>query len=88
MIMIHAIKTESKSIFSDYPHQSDYLSAYSGDDEEQAVQSTNISASLIGSSKKLLKKLLPLESKSFIDGQRQLLDYSFSNSRFYKRWYP
>lgn len=88
MIMIHAIKTESKSIFSDYPHQSDYLSAYSGEDDEQSVQSTNISASLIGSSKKLLKKLLSLESKSFIDGQRQLLDYSFSNSRFYKRWYP
>lgn len=84
MIMIHAIKTESKSVFSNYPHQSDYLTAYSGDDEEQSVQSS----SLIGSSKKLLKKLLPLESKSFIDGQRQLLEFSFSNSRFYKRWYP
>jgi SAM-dependent methyltransferase len=88
MIMIHAVKTESKSIFSDYPHQSDYLSAYSGEDGVHSEQSNDSSTSLIGSTKKLLKKLIPSESKSFIDGQRQLLDFSFSNNRFYKRWYP
>jgi SAM-dependent methyltransferase len=90
MIMIHAIKTEAKPIFIDYPHQSDYLSAYDESVDESSLSdpSPSIYASLINLSKKLLKKLLPLEYKSFIDGKRQLLSYSFSNRQFYKRWYP
>jgi SAM-dependent methyltransferase len=88
MIMVHAIKTETKSIFTDYPIQSDYLSAYSSSVNEPSVQSNHIYASFFYLFKQLLKKLLPLQYKNFIDGKRQLLLFSFSNNQFYKRWYP
>ncbi|MEN9519338.1 MAG: hypothetical protein RLZZ381_1926 [Cyanobacteriota bacterium] len=88
MIMVHAIKTERKSVFTNYPIQSDYLSAYSNRVNQPSVQVNNIYTSFLNLLKKFLKKLLPLQYKSFIDGKRQLLLFSFSNNRFYKRWYP
>lgn len=74
MIMVHAIKTETKHVFANCPIQSDYASIYDG-------KVNNTYASL-----KFLLNLLPLWWKNLIIGKYQLLLYSFSNRRFYKRW--
>jgi len=76
MIMVHAIKTENKPAFANFPIQSDYTSIYDG-------KVNNTHARLKG-----FLNLLPLQCKNFIIGKYQLLLYSFLNRRFYKRWRP
>lgn len=89
MIMVHAIKTETKPVFAKYPIQSDYASIYDGNVNNAPVRHTDTSIyALLKKSSKKLFILLPLQWKNFIVGKRQLLLYSFSNRHFYKRWYP
>jgi SAM-dependent methyltransferase len=88
MIMVHAIKTETKTVFADCPLQSDYASIYSGNNDASVRLTNTTSYALLT---KLLKKcfsLLPSQCKRYITGRRQLLSYSFLNRRFYKRWHP
>ena len=89
MIMVHAIRTETKSVFAEYPIQSDYASRY--DDYENKASGRRIdipSHALLNKLAIMFLNLLPLQYKNFIIGKGQLLHYSFSNRRFYKRWYP
>lgn len=85
MIMVHAIRTEVKSVFADYPIQSDYASIYNGNINNTYNRRIDIS------SHALLRKIfdfLPLRCRNFIMGKYQLLFYTLSNKSFYKRWYP
>jgi len=89
MIMIHAIKTETKPVFADYPIQSDYLLEYNGDVNNAPVRRTN--PAIYGLLKRVFWKcvsLLPSQCEKYITGRRQLSQFSFSNGHFYRRWYP
>lgn len=89
MMMVHAKKTETKPLFTQYPIQSDYSSRHHAD--EQPSLGVSGPQSLIGALRQLARRglhLLPSSCQSWINGQRQLRHYSFSNTNFYKRWYP
>jgi SAM-dependent methyltransferase len=89
MIMVHAIRTETKHVFADYPIQSDYILEY--DRTAKTASDRIIKISAYSFMKELVRKFfyhLPFQCKNYILGKRQLLRYSFSNRRFYKRWYP
>ncbi len=88
-MMVHAIRTEAKPLFADYPIQSDYASRLLGNVKNGPNRSGNAAA--YGFSKTWIKKIfrhLPLPLKNYLYGNYQLLRYSFSNKRFYKRWKP
>jgi len=89
VMMVHAVRTETKCVFADYPIQSDYASTYEGNVSDGCDRgvNVNIQASFRTSARRLFS-LLPLRFKNFIIGRHQLHAYSFSNRRFYKRWYP
>lgn len=81
MMMVHALRTEIKPIFSKYPIQSDYISTY---ERHQSKETQQASSSI----KTILKKLfykLPQCMKNLLEGKRQLVKYSFKNRLFYKR---
>lgn len=90
VMMVHAIKTDkNKSIFADYPIQSDYSSIYGGKDNSKAVRLSNTPIyTFVNNSLNLLYNILPLQYKDLIKGNLQQIRYSFLNRRFYKRWYP
>jgi hypothetical protein len=86
---VHARKTATKPLFKQYPIQSDYSSLHHA--SEQPSSGVPGSRPLIGALRQLARRglhLLPSSCQSWINGQRQLRHYSFSNRNFYKRWYP
>lgn len=87
LIMVHAVKTESKAIFESFPIQSDYASMH----EDFATGITSEENNTNKHKESFAKKLhnnLPLKLKNFISGQLQLSRYSFSNKEFYRKWDP
>ncbi len=81
-IMIHAIRTELKPIFSSPPMQSDYLTMY--ENKNKQLENNFIKTHL----KNLLKKIffhLPLQSRNYILGIRELHTNTFSNKQFFKK---
>jgi len=81
-IIVHAVRTEVKPIFSKYPIQSDYLATYNQANNQQ------IEISFKNFPKYLIKKYfpyLPLSLKNYIQGKRELFINSFSNKRFFKK---
>ncbi len=89
IIMVHAIRTETKSVFADYPIQFDYAAIYGGNLNNASDR--RINTSLYDFLGKLAIKFcnhLPLQCKNYIIGRYQLLSYSLLNRRFYKKWYP
>jgi SAM-dependent methyltransferase len=89
MIMIHAKRIEIKPVFATYPIQSDNMSIY--DNNSSSAPDQRINTSILTLMKGVARKFvnrLPLRAQNYIEGKRQLLRYSFSNKRFYKRWYP
>ena len=86
MIMVHAVRTDIKPIFSRFPIQSDYEFLY------ETKTKSGTSSSSLKSLTKLIRKsaygYLPAGIKNSMTGWLQLRRYSFSNKRFYTRWYP
>lgn len=83
MLMVHATRTEIRSVFANFPIQSDYRSIYDGNMDN--AHGRRVTISVHAFLKELAGKLLPLPFKNYINGRRQLRLYSFSNKRFYKR---
>lgn len=87
MMMVHAVRTESKPVFDRFPIQSDYASLYQqGTAPEAATGSRGLR--WLKSIARQCFKVLPPHFKQAIDGKRQLWNYSIKNKKFYKRWYP
>jgi hypothetical protein len=88
-MMIHAVRTELKPIFSNFPIQSDYQSTYESVlPKEFDRRPSSMQPSFTKIFGKKLLGLLPTSFSNFLIGNRQLWHYSFSNKRFYKRWRP
>lgn len=89
MMMVHAVRTDIRSIFNNYPIQSDYKSIYdtkvNNASDQHVITSLN---PLLKETAQKIVDLLPLKYKNFIYGIHQLWINSFSNKGFYKRWYP
>ncbi len=86
-IMVHAIRTDTRPIFQEFPIQSDYKAQYArhaqGDNDERG--------GLTGALNALALKAfahLPSQFEDYVRGKRQLWRCSVSNRRFYTRWYP
>lgn len=79
-IMAHAIRTEIKPVFAQFPIQSDYAAMHQG---VTSLEDKQLKAFL----KKCLK-FLPRRWRNFLRGKRQLLVNSLSNRSFYKKWFP
>ncbi|MBI5431127.1 MAG: hypothetical protein HY938_11830 [Nitrosomonadales bacterium] len=86
MMMVHAVKTETRPVFSRYPIQSDYLLEY--DKNAANKNANNAVMGSMGKTAQNLLNLLPVHLRNLIVGKRQLWRYSFSNKSFYKRWHP
>jgi len=86
MMMVHAKRTAVKPLFVASPIQSDYQSEYNKF-TESSEQSANAKKSMRDVAKKIYKSL-PLRVQYFLRGNYQRKSFSFSNRRFYKRWYP
>ena len=86
MIMIHAVRSEIKPIFHEFPMQSDYISQYaSADSAGDGVVKRK------GGIRGLLRAIywrMPLSFHYFCTGIRQMYSFSFLNSRYYQRWKP
>ncbi|SRR6266567_3110026 len=78
-IMVHAIRTEIKPIFSTMPIQSDYLAIYNIQNEH--LENKTIKTFL----RYLIKKIPFLSFRNYIMGKIQLYTSAFSNKQFYKR---
>jgi len=86
-MMVHAVRTESKALFAEYPIQSDYASRGDGGATETGGRADG--RPFLASLKKVARKCfdrLPLRWRQFITGRYQLSCYSFSNRDFYERW--
>ena len=89
MMMVHATRTEAKSILVAPPIQSDYSSIYAIDvAPTEPTQHGNAVFRAIRSAARSVFRSLPSRCQNVVNGYRQLRHYSFSNRRFYKRWYP
>jgi len=89
MMMVHAVKTQSKPVFEQFPIQSDYASLY----QQGVAASSQVSggSGMVNWLKAIARrcfKVLPPHFKQAVDGQRQLWNYSIANKKFYRRWYP
>lgn len=81
-IMVHAVRTEIKPVFSAFPIQSDYLATYNS--KHKQLEDNSIKSHL----KYFIKRYsfyLPLPLKNYILGKYELYTYAFSNKQFYKR---
>lgn len=94
LIMVHALRTEIKPVFNEYPIQSDYAVMHAIH-KAQASESTNPSAPMISTTTlfRLVKRTLravhrrlPQRWQNTIEGKRQLRRYSLSNRSFYRKW--
>ena len=86
MMMAHAVRTEIKPIFSQYPIQSDYSARHSGQSKlAESREGPGRMERARNLARKILKRL-PAVFKNTLDGYRQLWQYSFANRRFYQRW--
>ncbi len=84
---VHAIKTETRSLFSNPPIQSDYTTKYA----EYLKGNSNLSKEKTTIKRRIVRwtlNILPQKVKDYLIGKRQLINYSFSNKSFFKRWYP
>jgi hypothetical protein len=88
MIMVHAVRTEIKPIFTSYPIQSDYQSIYEDKVNDASRHTINTSKTLVKGFLQKIINLLPMQYRNFIYGVRQLRNNSFSNRGFYKKWHP
>lgn len=86
MMMVHAVKRESKTPFASFPIQSDYASRFGGE-SEGSTPDKGVTG-LLKSIARPCFRWLPERCRNYITGQRQLRNYSFSNRRFYNRWDP
>lgn len=84
VMLIHAIKTEDKEVFEEFPIQSDYLEIYNSFASRLVTQDKK---QFKEKAKYILSKM-PIFVKNYIIGNFQLYRYSFSNKHSYKRWYP
>ncbi|MDD5217679.1 MAG: hypothetical protein PHN49_10625 [Candidatus Omnitrophica bacterium] len=86
-IMVHAVRTDLVPLFSVYPIQSDYQMIYHAKHRNESKQNRS---SFIKTFFKLLIKTIsryiPVRFRNNLKGKRQLLNYSFSNRQFYKKW--
>ena len=83
---VHAIKTETRSLFSKNPIQSDYTTKYA----EYLKGNSNLSKEKTTIKKRIIRwilNILPQRVKNYLIGKRQLINYSFSNKSFFKRWH-
>jgi SAM-dependent methyltransferase len=86
LMNVHAIKTETRSLFSKNPIQSDYTTKYA----EYLKDNSNLSKEKTTIKKRIIRwilNILPQRVKNYLIGKRQLINYSFSNKNFFKRWY-
>lgn len=88
MMMVHAVKSESKPVFDRFPIQSDYASLYQQGESSPASSSGSRGLMWLKSIARRCFKVLPPHFKQSVDGVRQLRNYSINNKRFYKPWYP
>jgi SAM-dependent methyltransferase len=89
MMMVHATKTATVPLFAKSPIQSDYATAYQSGDKR--ADATPTSRSVYQACRRLARacyRALPIRWQHYVDGQRQLRHYSFSNKLFYQRWDP
>ena len=87
MMIVHAIKRESKPPFVSFPLQSDYASRF------QIAQGTSSAdsrppAGLTRNLARTIYRWLPAGLRNRIVGFRQLREYSLSNRRFYRPYDP
>jgi hypothetical protein len=109
-MLVHAVKTRSQELFSDYPIRSDYAMEHAdyamahgagGDPagEHQIDEDTGGASysrpwrspahtGLGAFGRWVVRERLPLRMRNRIYGNSELRQYSLSNTRFYRRWYP
>lgn len=88
MMMVHAVKTESKPVFDRFPIQSDYAALYQQQTAPQAHAGGSRGLMWLKSLARRCFRVLPPHFKQALDGERQLWNYSIHNKNFYKPWYP
>jgi hypothetical protein len=89
MMMVHAIRTESKPPFASSAIQSDYSAIYAA--APASSDPTEERRSIAGSIKNVAKSIyhrLPVRWQNFVNGHRQRRHYSLANRQFYRRWDP
>ena len=78
LLMIEVRRVSKKTIFAEYPQQSDYVTLWNKTENKQKKDKKELIKNIINK--------LPRQIKNFIWGNLQLRNYSFSNRKFFKRW--
>src|SRR3989344_6955078 len=78
LLMIEVRRVSKKTIFAEYPQQSDYVTLWNKTENKQKKDKKELIKNIINK--------LPRQIKNFILGKFQLRNYSFSNRKFFKRW--
>ncbi len=81
IIMVHAIKKEHVSLFNPYPIQSDYSAKYQSSTRNSQKSIRPWSVRILN---RILKLVFRVNSQTMY-GRNQLWNYSFRNTRFYRR---
>ena len=84
MMLVHAVKKETKEIFQKYPIQSDYVNTYKAYSEHRGGDEKR-NARVFRQFLRSIFKLLPRYIRSHITGYRQLKIYNIKNAKFYTK---